>query len=421
MTNTDPSSPPAGSLAGLRVLDLSRILAGPTATQLLGDLGAEITKVERPGTGDDTRGWGPPFLKDGSGNDTHESAYYLSSNRNKKSIAIDISKEEGRALIRQLADQSDILVENFKVGDLKRYGLDYAALSKRNTRLIYCSISGFGQSGPYANRAGYDFLIQGMGGIMSITGEGGSESAGPMKVGVGIADIMCGMYATVAVLAAVEARHRTGKGQHIDIALLDSQIAWLANQGVSYLVSGEMPQALGNAHPTIVPYETFPASDHAFILAVGNDAQFARFCAEAGCPTHSDDPRFSKNADRVRNRAVLIPLLQDITRKRSAADWINTLEAAGVPCGPINTIPEVFDDPQVQHRGMQINLPHAASAEGSVSLIGNPIKLSDTPVHYRSAPPQLGEHTRDILENTLSLSEETIRNLTDTGIVEVMD
>ena len=256
---------------------------------------------------------------------------------------------------------------------------------------------------------------------MSITGEGGAESAGPLKVGVGIADIMCGMYATVAVLAAVEARHKTGKGQHIDISLLDSQIAWLANQGVSYLVSGETPQPLGNAHPTIVPYETFPASDHAFILAVGNDAQFARFCAVAGCPALSDDPRFSKNADRVRNRAALIPLLQDITRARSAADWISTLETAGVPCGPINTIPEVFDDPQVQHRGMQISLPHTASAEGSVSLIGNPIKLSDTPVHYRSAPPQLGEHTRDILENTLSLSEETIKNLTDSGTVEAMD
>lgn len=426
MTHIDTSDTPIGSmlpkgsLDGLRVLDLTRILAGPTATQLLGDLGAEIIKVERPGKGDDTRGWGPPFLKDAAARDTNESAYYLSSNRNKKSIAIDISSDEGRALIRQLADSSDILVENFKVGDLKRHCLDYASLSKRNERLIYCSISGFGQTGPYASRAGYDFLIQGMGGVMSITGDPSDapNGSGPMKVGVGIADIMCGMYATVGILAAIEARHKTGKGQYIDVALLDSQIAWLANQGTSYLVSGETPKPLGNGHPTIVPYETFPGSDQSFILAVGNDAQFARFCSVAGQPQLAQDARFKQNVDRVRNREELIPILCDITKTRLASEWIALLEAQGVPCGPVNTIPDAFADAQVQHRSMKIDMPHTSAAEGSVSLIGNPIKFSDTPVQYKFAPPQLGQDTHEILTNILNLPLDDIQRLINQGVVE---
>lgn len=409
-----------GALTGLTVLDLSRILAGPTSTQLLGDLGAEVIKIERPGKGDDTRAWGPPFLKDADGEDTEESAYYLSSNRNKKSVAINLASEEGRDLIRQLADTADILVENFKVGDLKRYGLDYDALSKRNERLIYCSISGFGQTGPYAPRAGYDFLIQGMGGIMSITGDplDHPQSTGPMKVGVGIADVMCGMYATVGVLAALEARHKSGQGQHIDISLLDSQIAWLVNQGASYLVSGETPVPLGNGHPTIVPYETFPASDYAFILAVGNDGQFAKFCAAAGAQHLSEDVRFARNTDRVHHRDVLIPILQGFTRQKTVAEWISLLEEVGVPCGPINTIPDVFADPQVGHREMKIEMPHPASGNGSVSLIGNPLKLSKTPVHYERPPPTRGADTSDVLTDKLGLSNEDVARLSAAGITE---
>jgi glutaryl-CoA transferase len=420
MNDQIPTGLKAGALAGLTVLDLSRILAGPTSTQLLGDLGAEIIKIERPGKGDDTRAWGPPFLKDADGNDTEESAYYLSSNRNKKSVAINLASEEGRELIRQLADSADILVENFKVGDLKRYGLDYETLSKRNEPLIYCSISGFGQTGPYAPRAGYDFLIQGMGGIMSITGDplDHPQSTGPMKVGVGIADVMCGMYATVGILAAVEARHKSGAGQHIDVSLLDSQVAWLVNQGTSYLVSGETPVPLGNGHPTIVPYETFPASDHAFILAVGNDGQFGKFCTAAGASHLADDPRFARNTDRVHNRHILIPLLQDLTRQKQAAEWISLLEAVGVPCGPINTIPEVFADPQIQHREMKIEMAHSASGDGSVSLLGNPLKLSETPVRYDRPPPTRGADTGDILTDKLNLADEEIARLNAAGVIE---
>jgi len=409
-----------GALSGLTVLDLSRILAGPTATQLLGDLGAEIIKIERPGKGDDTRAWGPPFLKDTEGKDTEESAYYLSSNRNKQSVAINLASKEGRELIRQLADSADILVENFKVGDLARYGLDYGTLSQRNPRLIYCSISGFGQTGPYAPRAGYDFLIQGMGGIMSITGDplDHPQSTGPMKVGVGIADVMCGMYATVGILAALEARHKSGAGQQIDISLLDSQVAWLVNQGTSYLVSGEMPVPLGNGHPTIVPYETFPASDKAFILAVGNDGQFSKFCSAAGAEHLSADDRFAKNVDRVHNRDVLIPLLQDLTRQKSAAEWIELLEGAGVPCGPINSIPDVFADPQIQHREMKVEMPHPTSGNGKVPLIGNPLKLSETPVQYDRPPPVRGADTNNVLTSKLHLSDEQISKLAEAGVIE---
>lgn len=410
----DPA-PASGPLTGLVVLDLSRILAGPTCTQILGDLGAEVIKVERPGRGDDTRGWGPPFLKDRDGQDTAESAYYLSSNRNKASVAIDLASAQGQELIRKLALEADILVENFKVGDLKRRGLDYDTLAALNPRLIYCSISGFGQTGPYAHRAGYDFLIQGMGGIMSLTGLPDEEGGRPVKAGVGIADVMCGMYALTGILAALHERTTSGKGQHVDVALLDSQVSWLINQGVGYLVSGKVPGRLGNGHPTIVPYETFPASDGDFILAVGNDDQFARFCAHADCANLAGDPRFITNADRVRNRAELIPLLRRRTITRSAADWIAGLEALGVPCGPVNDLAQTFADPQVMARSMRITLPHPDS--GTVDLIGSPLNLSRTPVTYRSSPPRLGEDTRDVLSRHLGLDADTLSRLDAAGVI----
>ncbi|GAA0780603.1 CoA transferase [Roseibium denhamense] len=408
--------PEQGALSGLVVLDLSRILAGPTCTQILGDLGAEVIKIERPGRGDDTRGWGPPFLKDTEGNETAESAYYLSSNRNKSSVAIDLASDEGQALIAGLAEKADIFVENFKVGDLKRRGLDYETLKLRNPRLIYCSISGFGQTGPYAHRAGYDFLIQGMGGIMSLTGfpdeEGGTET----KCGTGIADVMCGMYATVSILAALNHRHVSGEGQHIDISLLDAQVSWLINQGVAHLISGIVPGRLGNGHPTIVPYETFPGADQAFTLAVGNDSQFRKFCTVAGAAELADDPLFAKNSDRVRNRKKLIPLLRQLTIKKSAADWIRVLEDVGVPCGPVNDLQQVFTDPQILHRGMKIDLPHPVS--GSVGLIGSPIKLEKTPVSYRNAPPVLGADTADVLSRHLNLSAGQISDLVQKGVLD---
>lgn len=413
---SDPFAAP-GALAGLVVLDLSRILAGPTCTQILGDLGAEVIKIERPGRGDDTRGWGPPFLKDADGNETAESAYYLSSNRNKASVAIDLASEEGQKLIADLAAKSDILVENFKVGDLKRRGLDYDTLKVRNPGLIYCSITGFGQTGPYAHRAGYDFLIQGMGGIMSLTGfpdeEGGTET----KCGVGIADVMCGMYATVAILAALNHRNSTGVGQYVDISLLDAQVSWLINQGVAYLTSGKVPGRLGNGHPTIVPYETFPASDRSFILAVGNDSQFRKFCAVAGAAGLAEDPRFARNADRVRNRTELIPILRRLTMERTAAEWIAELETAGVPCGPVNDLEQVFADPQVLARKMRITLPHPSS--GTVDLIGSPINLEKTPVSYRAAPPLVGADTADVLTRHLGLATETLEDLAGRGILDL--
>jgi crotonobetainyl-CoA:carnitine CoA-transferase CaiB-like acyl-CoA transferase len=406
-----------GALAGLVVLDLSRILAGPTCTQILGDLGAEVIKVERPGRGDDTRGWGPPFLKDAEGNETAESAYYLSSNRNKASVAIDLASEEGQRLIADLAAKADILVENFKVGDLKRRGLDYDSLKVRNPALIYCSITGFGQTGPYAHRAGYDFLVQGMGGIMSLTGfpdeEGGTET----KCGTGIADVMCGMYATVSILAALNHRNNSGQGQHIDISLLDTQVSWLINQGVAYLASGKVPGRLGNVHPTIVPYETFPGSDRSFILAVGNDGQFRKFCTVAGAPELADDPRFAKNADRVRNRTELIPVLRRLTIEKTAADWIAELEVAGVPCGPVNDLQQVFSDPQVLARQMRITLPHPLS--GEVDLIGSPINLEKSPVTYRSAPPLVGADTADVLTRHLGLGADTLQDLAGRGILDL--
>nr|WP_254170652.1 CaiB/BaiF CoA-transferase family protein [Roseibium polysiphoniae] len=403
-------------MSGLVVLDLSRILAGPTCTQILGDLGAEVIKIERPEKGDDTRGWGPPFLKDAAGRETQESAYYLSSNRNKRSVAINLASEAGQKLVRDLAIKADVLVENFKVGDLKRRGLDFDSLKAVNPGLIYCSISGFGQTGPYSSRAGYDFLIQGMGGIMSLTGlpddEGGTET----KVGVGIADVMCGMYATVSILAALNHRNKTGEGQYLDISLFDSQVSWLINQGVAHLVSGEIPGRLGNGHPTIVPYETFPASDMSFILAVGNDSQFKKFCVAAGAPALADDPRFAANADRVRNRKDLVPLIRRLTIEKTAVEWIELLEREGVPCGPVNDLGSVFTDPQVLARNMKISMPHELS--GSVDLIGSPIRMSKTPVAYRRSPPTLGEGTEDVLTSLLGLTDDDIRQLSASGSIQ---
>ncbi|MGV2974115.1 CaiB/BaiF CoA transferase family protein [Roseibium alexandrii] len=414
MQQTVPSK---GALSGLLVLDLSRILAGPTCTQILGDLGAEVIKIERPVRGDDTRGWGPPFLKNADGEETSESAYYLSSNRNKDSVAIDLASDEGQDLIRKLAAKADILVENFKVGDLKRRGLDYETLKAINPKLIYCSISGFGQTGPYSHRAGYDFLIQGMGGIMSLTGFDDEDGGTQTKCGVGIADVMCGMYATVSILAAVHHRHRTGEGQYIDISLLDAQVSWLINQGVAHLVSGEVPGRLGNGHPTIVPYETFPGADGPFILAVGNDSQFQKFCDVAGAPELATDPLFAKNADRVRNRKTLVPKIRRLTIERDAADWIRGLEAAGVPCGPVNDLGQVFTDHQVLAREMKITLPHPVS--GAVDLIGSPIKMGKTPVDYRKAPPMLGADTQDVLQRHLELSDSEIAKLAERGILDL--
>lgn len=405
-----------GPLTGLKVLDLSRILAGPTCTQLLGDLGADVIKIERPKTGDDTRGWGPPFVQV-DGQDSQESAYYLSANRNKRSLAVDLASREGQKIIQDIAAQSDIVVENFKVGDLKRRGLDYQTLSALNPGLIYCSISGFGQTGPYAERAGYDFLIQGMGGIMSLTGQRDEEGGVETKTGVGIADVMCGMYASNAILAALHARHQTGKGQHIDLALLDSQVAWLINQGAAYLANRKIPGRLGNGHPTIVPYETFPASDKQFILAVGNDTQFRKFLEVAGRTELMDDERFATNAERVRNRAHVVPEIAEITREKTANEWLEELTKVGVPCGPVNNLEEVFNDPQIKHREMEIAMSHETADANEVHLIGNPIKMSDTPVSYRHAPPRIGEHSAEILSEMFGLDDEQITKLADTGTI----
>ena len=402
-----------GPLDGLRIFDLTRILAGPTCTQLLGDLGAEVIKVERPGVGDETRKWGPPYVKDAAGSDTGESAYYLSSNRNKRSIAIDIARPAGQQLARRLIAGCDLVVENFKVGDMAKYGLAYRDLKDEFPRLIYCSITGFGQTGPYAPRAGYDLLAQGLGGIMSVTGEADRP---PMKVGVGIADIMCGMYATVAILAALRHRDRSGEGQYIDLGLLDSQVAWLVNVGLNYLTSGEVPQRVGNEHPNIVPYNVMPAADGFFILAVGNDGQFAKFCTFAGAPELAADPRFVTNDARVRNRVELYALLPELTRRKRQAEWVEGLAGLGVPCSPVNTVDQVFADPQVRARGMQIALPHPLAGTGTVDLIGNPIKLSATPVSYRRPPPTLGQHTDEVLRE-FGLGDADIAALKAAGAI----
>ena len=392
-----------GALSHLRVLDLSRVLAGPWAGQILADLGAEVIKVERPGNGDDTRAWGPPFLKDAYGQSTGEAAYYLSANRNKQSVTIDFTKPEGQRLVRELAAKSDILIENFKVGGLQAYGLDYASLKEVNPELIYCSITGFGQTGPYAKRAGYDFMIQGLGGLMSLTGlPEGQPGAGPVKVGVALTDILTGLYSTVAILAALAHRQHDGGGQHIDMALLDVQVACLANQAMNYLTTGESPQRLGNAHPNIVPYQDFPTADGDFILTVGNDNQFRKFAEVAGRIEWVDDPRFLTNKLRVANRAALIPLIRQATVFKTTAQWVSQLEAAGVPCGPINDLSQVFADPQVLARGLAIELPHVLA--GLVPQVASPIRLSETPVEYRNAPPLLGEHTQEVLQRVLGLT-----------------
>jgi crotonobetainyl-CoA:carnitine CoA-transferase CaiB-like acyl-CoA transferase len=403
-----------GPLHGIRVFDLSRILAGPTCTQLLGDLGADVIKIERPGAGDDTRKWGPPYVAGKDGKPTRESAYYLSSNRNKRSLAIDISQAAGQALARRLIAKCDIMLENFKVGDMAKYGLAYADLAKDNPRLIYCSITGFGQTGPYAPRAGYDMLAQGLGGIMSVTGEADGP---PLKVGVGIADIMCGMYATSAILAALHHREKTGQGQYIDLSLLDTQVAWLANIGLNYLTSGSVPTRVGNEHPNIVPYNVMATSDGHVILAVGNDGQFAKFCGFAGEPALAQDPRFITNEQRVLNRRDLYDLLEEIMRRKTQSDWVEGLAKLGVPCSPVNTVDQVFADPQVRSRAMQIALPHPQSGKGDVDLIGNPIKYSATPVDYRRAPPYLGQHTDEVLQEMLKLTAAEIGELRAQKIV----
>jgi len=405
-----------GALSKIRVLDLSRVLAGPWAAQTLGDLGAEIIKVERPGVGDDTRTWGPPFLKGRDGEPTRDAAYYLCTNRNKKSIAVDLASPQGQALIRELANHCDVLIENFKVGSLKQYGLDYDTLKQSNPRLVYCSITGFGQTGPYAHRAGYDFLIQGMGGLMSITGRPDGElGEGPMKVGVALTDILTGLYASTSILAALQAREVTGEGQHIDLALLDVGVACLANQSMNYLYSGISPRRMGNAHPNTVPYQDFPTADGYMILAVGNDGQFARFCEAAGHDGLAKDSRFSTNTGRVQNRSILVETLRNITVERTTREWVALLEVAGVPCGPINSIADVFDDPQVQARGMQIQMDHAAADD--IKLVASPIRMSGTPVQYRSAPPLLGEHTREVLADVLKMPEETMNELFEQGVL----
>lgn len=394
-----PPSPPQ-PLSGVRILDLSRVLAGPWCTQTLADLGADVIKVERPlrdgSGGDDTRGWGPPFLKARDGEDTAEAAYYLGTNRNKRSITVDIARPQGQALIRRLAAQCDVFIENFKVGDMARYGLGAAALRALYPRLVYCSITGFGQTGPYADRAGYDYAIQGIGGLMSVTGERDDlPGGGPQKVGVAVADLFTGMYASVAILAALRHRDATGQGQAVDMALLDTQVAMLANLGANFLATGAAPRRAGNAHQNIVPYQVFETSDGHMILAVGNDGQFAKFCEVAGRPELAADPRFARNADRVRHRAMLVPLLEEIVRARPKQQWLSALEAAKVPCGAINDLAEVFADPQVQARGMTVPMPHPLA--DTLRVVASPMKLSGTPVQYRRAPPLLGEHTDEVL------------------------
>ncbi|WP_033534940.1 CaiB/BaiF CoA transferase family protein [Bordetella trematum] len=397
-------------LAGIRVLDLTRVLAGPWCTQNLADLGAEVIKIERPGSGDDTRAWGPPYLKNAAGENTSEAAYYLSANRNKFSVALDIATERGADAVRELARQSDIVVENFKVGGLRKYGLDYESLKAINPRLIYCSITGFGQTGPYASRPGYDFMIQGMGGLMSITGERDDlPGGGPQKAGVAVTDLMTGMYSTVGILAAVIERERSGLGQHIDMALLDCQVAMLANQNLNYLTSGVAPRRAGNAHQNLVPYQVFAAADGHLIVAVGNDSQFRNYCRVIGRHELATDERFATNPQRVRNRDTLVPILAECMAGGERDEWLAALEAAGVPAGPINTLDQVYQDPQVQAREMRRELPHALG--GTVPIAASPLKFSDTPVQYRRPAPMLGEHTHQILSERLGMSEADIRAL----------
>jgi crotonobetainyl-CoA:carnitine CoA-transferase CaiB-like acyl-CoA transferase len=408
--------PAAGALSHIRVLDLSRVLAGPWASQTLGDLGAEVIKVERPGRGDDTRLWGPPFLKDREGADTRDSAYYLCANRNKKSVAIDFTTPAGQALVRDMARLCDVVIENFKVGSLAQYGLDHASLHAVNPRLVYCSITGFGHTGPYAERAGYDFLMQGMGGLMSITGRAdGEEGAGPVKVGVALTDILTGLYASTAILAALQSRDLTGVGQHIDLALLDVQVACLANQGMNHLYGGS-PRRMGNAHPNTAPYQDFPTQDGFMILAIGNDGQFGNFCRAAGHAEWAEDARFGTNADRIANRVALIALMRALTVTRATAEWIALFEQVGVPCGPINTIADVFEDPQVKARGTKIHMTHPVA--GKIPLVASPLRMSQTPVQYRHAPPLLGQDTQDVLRDLMGMTPEAVADLMQQGVVQ---
>ena len=409
------------SLEGIRVLDLSRVLAGPWCTQTLADLGADVIKIERPGAGDDTRNWGPPFLPTADGRESHESAYYLGANRNKRSVTCDIAQPEGQALVRELAEHCDVFIENFKVGDMARYGLDYASLKAINARLVYCSLTGFGQSGPYAPRAGYDYIIQGMGGLMSVTGERDDLNGGPQKVGVAVADLFTGMYATVGILAALRHAERTGEGQYLDMALLDTQVAMLANLGANYLVSDQAPGRMGNAHQNIVPYQVFEVAPRAdggkdfIILAVGNDGQYAKFCEVAGRPDLASEPRFVKNADRVRHRAELVPMLEAVMKTRAKADWLSALEAAKVPCGAINSLDEVFADPQVQARGMVTHWQHPLRAD--LPLVSSPIKLEKTPVRTDRPPPMLGQHTDEVLGELLGVDAARLATLRDRQVI----
>jgi len=407
-----------GPLSHLTVLDLSRVLAGPWCTQFLADLGATVIKIEKPGSGDDTRAWGPPFLEDDAGRDTHEAAYYLACNRGKLSVAVDFTQPAGRALIRDLARGADIAVENYKVGGLAKYSLDYSSLAAVNPRLVYCSITGFGQTGPYADRAGYDFIIQGMGGFMSVTGERDElPGGGPQKAGIAISDLMTGMYAASAILAAIAQREASGRGQAIDVALLDTTVAMMAVMDMNFLIGGEPPRRVGNAHQNIVPYEAFRCADGHLILAVGNDGQFAKFCDVAGKPEWARDPRFARNVERVKNRTVLVPLVAEVVATRTQRAWLAALEAVGVPCGPINTLDQVFADPQIIARGMRFDLPHPLA--GTVPQVGNPLKFSATPVTYGRAPPLLGAHTASVLKERLRLSDADIAGLAARGVIGV--
>lgn len=402
------------SLHNIRVLDLSRVLAGPYCTQMLGDLGAEIIKIEKPGAGDDTRLWGPPFLKDANGHDTHESAYYLSINRNKKSVAVDIKTKEGQQIIKQLLERSDILIENFKVGGLEKYGLGYAQLKDNYPKLIYCSITGFGQSGPLSQEPGYDLAAQAMGGLMAVTGE---PDGAPMKVGVALSDIITGLNATIGILAALHHRERTGEGQLVDVALVDCTLASLTNLAQYYLTSGQPAPRLGNAHSTIVPYQAFQVKDGYIVVAVGNNEQFARFCAMIGQPDWASDARFAKNQDRVLNRGILVPMIEEALRAETSAHWIEKMLAADIPGGPVNRMDEVFATPQVRHREMEISMEHVQSP-APIKLVGSPLKLSQTPVSYALAPPILGQDTQEVLERILNLSAERLAELEEAGVIE---
>ena len=436
MTASDHPTPPASptlngappqrqaALGHLRVLDLSRVLAGPWCTQNLADMGADVIKIEKPGEGDDTRHWGPPFFADAAGAPTDNACYFAACNRNKRSVTVDMATPEGQELIRELACQSDVLVENFKTGGLARYGLDYESLRHLNPRLIYCSVTGFGHTGPYASRAGYDMLVQAMSGLMSITGHADSEpGGGPLRVGVAVIDLFTGMYATSAILSAVEARHHTGRGQHIDMALLDVAMAILANQGTGYLNSGSVPQRQGNTHPSVVPYQDFPTQDGNMLLAIGNDGQFARFCAAAGVEW-AQDPRFTTNAGRVTHRNTLIPMMSALTRTRPMAEWVRLLEDKAVPCGPINHIGQAFDDPQVQSRGLRVEQerypgaqPPAGEHVNRVVTTASPMRLSDTPPTLRHAPPALGQHTEQVLRERLGVDDQRMAALRAKGVV----